>query len=85
VEVIFSPGALEDLQYWKKSGNVKVINKISTLLEEIQNYPFEGTGKPEPLRHDWSGYWSRHITQEHRMGYKVQNDSIFIAQLRYHY
>jgi toxin YoeB len=67
MEIVFSPEALTHLQYWKKSGNKKVIEKITSLLEEIQNTPFEGTGKPEALKHQWSGYWSRRITTEHRL------------------
>lgn len=61
------------------------MEKISFLLAEIQVSPFEGIGKPEALKHKWSGYWSRRITGEHRLVYKVETDSILIAQLRYHY
>ncbi len=61
------------------------MEKIKQLLEEIQQSPFEGTGKPEALKHNWNGYWSRRITSEHRLVYKVENDTILIAQLRYHY
>lgn len=61
------------------------MEKIKQLLEEIQQAPFEGTGKPEALKHNWNGYWSRRITSEHRLVYKVENDTILIAQLRYHY
>ncbi len=85
MEIVFSPPALEQLQYWKKSGNKKVVEKIKVLLEEIQVTPFEGTGKPEALKHNLNGYWSRRITSEHRLVYKVEDDTLFIAQLRYHY
>ncbi len=85
MEIVFSPNALQQLQYWKKSGNKKVIEKIDSLLKEIQVTPFEGTGKPEPLKHHWSGYWSRRITAVDRLVYKVENETILIAQLRYHY
>jgi len=85
MEIIFSPEALKDLEYWRKSGNKKVIEKIKNLLEEIQLTPFDGTGKPEALKHNWTGYWSRRITIEHRLVYKVENDTILVAQLRYHY
>ena len=61
------------------------MEKIERLLKEIQQTPFEGTGKPEALKHKWSGYWSRRITSEHRLVYKIDKDSIFVAQLRYHY
>lgn len=85
MEIIFSPKAIEGLQYWKKSGNKKVMERISLLLDEIQRAPFEGLGKPEPLKHNWAGYWSRRITTEHRLVYKVEGETIYVAQLRYHY
>jgi toxin YoeB len=85
MEIVFSDDALEQFQYWKKSGNKKIVEKIKQLLEEIQRTPYEGKGKPEPLKHNWYGYWSRRITSEHRLVYKVENDTIMIAQLRYHY
>jgi toxin YoeB len=85
MEIAFSKEALSHLQYWKKSGNKKVAEKIVDLLKEIQRSPFEGTGKPEALKHKWSGYWSRRITDEHRIIYKVENDTIVVVQLRYHY
>ncbi len=85
MEIVFSPLALEQLQYWKRSGNKKVVEKIKVLLEEIQVTPFEGTGKPEALKHKLNGYWSRRITSEHRLIYKVEDNTLFIAQLRYHY
>ena len=85
MEIIFSPQALKELQYWKKSGNKIVMDKIKRLLEEIQQSPFEGTGKPEALKHNWTGYWSRRITSEHRLIYKVENDMLYVVQLRYHY
>ena len=61
------------------------MDKIKRLLEEIQQSPFEGTGKPEALKHNWTGYWSRRITSEHRLIYKVENDMLYVVQLRYHY
>jgi toxin YoeB len=85
MEIIFSPKAIEELQYWKKSGNVKAVERIKLLLEEIQKNPYHGIGKPEALKHDWSGYWSRRITGEHRFIYRVENDTLYVAQLRFHY
>jgi len=85
MEIIFSPKALEEFQYWRKSGNDRVVERIRLLLEEIQKTPYQGVGKPEALKHNWSGYWSRRITREHRLVYKIQNDTLYIAQLRYHY
>ena len=69
----------------EKSGNKKVVEKIKSLLEEIQLTPFEGTGKPEALKHNLIGYWSRRITNEHRLVYKIENHTLYVAQLRYHY
>lgn len=85
MEIIFLPQALEDLQYWKKSGNEKVLKKIRELLENIQQTPFEGIGKPEALKHLLSGKWSRRITDEHRLVYKVEKDRIIVYQVRFHY
>lgn len=84
MRLIFSANAWEDYLYWQKSDR-KVLNRINTLIKDIQRQPFEGIGKPEPLKHGLSGYWSRRITDEHRLVYKVEDDSMLIAQLRYHY
>jgi toxin YoeB len=62
-----------------------MLKRINQLIKEIQRQPFEGIGKPEPLKHGLSGYWSRRINDEHRIVYKVAGDSLLIAQLRYHY
>jgi toxin YoeB len=59
--------------------------RINRLIREIQRDPFSGVGKPEPLKHALAGYWSRRITDEHRIVYRVSEDAVFIAQLRYHY
>lgn len=72
MEIVFSSKALKHLEHWKTSGNKQIINKIKVLLEEIQLTPFEGTGKPEQLKHELSGYWSRRITDEHRLVYKLK-------------
>jgi len=84
VRLIFAANAWEDYLYWQKSDR-KVLNRINALIKDIQRQPFEGIGKPEPLKHGLSGYWSRRITDEHRMVYKVEGDAILIAQLRYRY
>ena len=63
----------------------KLLQRIHALIKEVSRTPFEGSGKPEPLRHALSGFWSRRINEEHRMIYKVDGDSLLIAQLRYHY
>lgn len=87
MEMIFSPQALEDLDYWKKNGNKAIMNKISTLLADIMEHPFTGIGKPEALKYDLSGYWSRRINSEHRIVYCVHGDmiEIFVLSLRFHY
>jgi toxin YoeB len=85
MEIVFSPESLEDLNFWKQSGNVKIQNRIIQLLESIKESPYEGLGKPEALKHNWTGYWSRRINKEHRLIYKTENEQIIIAQLRGHY
>ena len=87
MEIIFSPKALEDIEYWKKSGNKAIMNKITLLLEEIAIHPFTGIGKPEPLKYDLSGYWSRRINSEHRIVYKVHDEiiEVYILSMRFHY
>jgi len=84
LNVSFSAHAWEDYLYWQKQDR-KIHRRINALIREVQRTPFDGTGKPERLRHALSGYWSRRISAEHRMVYKVDEDCIFIAQLRYHY
>jgi toxin YoeB len=85
MEINFTKEAIEHLQYWKKSGNKNIMEKITRLLEDIQKTPFEGIGKPEALKHNWNGYWSRRITSEHRLVYKVEEETITVVQLRFHY
>ncbi|MFV0435948.1 MAG: Txe/YoeB family addiction module toxin [Desulfopila sp.] len=84
MKLIFSENAWEDYLYWQKNDK-KILNQINFLIRDIQRVPYEGIGKPEALKHGLSGYWSRRINSEHRIVYKVENDSVFIAQLRYHY
>ena len=80
----FSSKAWDNYLYWQKTDK-EILKRINTLLKEIQRNPFEGIGKPEPLKHSLSGYWSRRINDEHRIVYTVSNDNLLIAQLRYHY
>ena len=84
MRLIFSQHAWNDYLYWQRTDK-KVVKRINALIQDIQRSPFEGIGKPEPLKHGLSGYWSRRITDEHRIVYKFRNDAILIAQLRYHY
>ena len=84
MKLIFAEKAWEDYLYWQKTDK-KILKRINALAKDIQRDPFEGIGKPEPLKHALSGYWSRRINDEHRIVYKIHQDSILIAQLRYHY
>jgi toxin YoeB len=84
VKLIFSERAWEEYLYWQKQDR-KILERINKIIREIKREPFSGIGKPEPLKHALSGYWSRRITDEHRMVYKVQEDTLYIAQLCYHY
>ncbi|MCC9062653.1 Txe/YoeB family addiction module toxin [Flavobacterium piscisymbiosum] len=89
MEVIYSEKAQKDREYWKKSGNKAIMNKITALIEDIQLHPFEGIGKPEPLKYELSGKWSRRINQEHRIIYKVTEEHTIeildILSLKGHY
>ena len=80
----FADDAWEDYLYWQQNDK-RILKKINRLIKEIQREPFEGIGEPEPLKYNWSGYWSRRITIEHRLVYAVRGDSLLIAQCRYHY
>lgn len=84
MRLIFSEHAWEDYLYWQQVDKKK-LKRINELLEDIQRHKHEGLGKPEPLRHNLAGYWSRRIDAEHRLVYKVDGDAIYIAQARYHY
>lgn len=84
MKLIFSENAWEDYLYWQKTDK-KLLNRINKLSKETKRQPFEGVGKPEPLKHGLAGYWSRRINDEHRMVYKVTDDALLLAQLRYHY
>lgn len=76
--------AWEDYLYWQAKDK-KMLKRINTLIKDIQRQPFSGLGDPEPLKHNWSGYWSRRIDREHRLVYKLTDQAIIIAQCRYHY
>jgi len=82
--ISFEESAFADYLRWAGEDK-KIFNKINSLITEISRDPFHGTGKPEPLKGNWSGYWSRRITQEHRLIYKVFTDHIVIASCKYHY
>ena len=84
MKVLWEADAWEEYVYWQ-SVDKKIVKRINALIKDIQRHPFEGIGQPEPLRHDFSGYWSRRIDREHRLVYKVDGQSVIIAQARYHY
>lgn len=80
----FDPAAFQDLAWWIKHDRKKAL-RIVKLVEAIQRDPFQGIGKPEPLKHELSGCWSRQIDQEHRLVYQVLDDKIRVLACRYHY
>ena len=81
----FTDKAVDDINSHKKSGNKAVLNKLLKLLEEITDHPFTGTGKPEALKHELTGCWSRRINKEHRLVYEVSENEIFILSVKGHY
>lgn len=81
----FSLQASNDIDFYKKSGNKAILKKILILLNEIAEHPYEGTGKPESLKYELSGYWSRRITKEHRLIYEVDGDRVLILSAKGHY
>ncbi len=84
MKLIFSENAWEDYLYWQNTDK-QILKRINELIKDIQKNKYKGIGKPEPLKHNLSGYWSRRINDEHRLIYKIEEDKIMIAQLRYHY
>lgn len=84
VVVAFSNHAWEDYLYWLEQ-DPKILGVINDLIEECKRTPSKGKGKPEPLKYDLSGFWSRRITKEHRLVYMVDSHTVYIAQCRYHY
>ncbi len=81
----FTKRAQADIAFHKNSGNKSVLNKIAILLEELMEHPFTGTGKPQSLKHNLSGLWSRRITAEHRLVYEVMEYAVVIHQAKGHY
>lgn len=84
MNLTFASSAWEDYIYWQTTDK-KMLKRINTLIKDIKREPFKGLGEPEPLKYNWSGYWSRRINLEHRLVYKVTDQAILIAQCRYHY
>ena len=84
MKLVFSRHAWEDYLYWQKADR-QIVRRINALIENIRRSPFEGIGKPEPLKNRLAGYWSRRIDSEHRLVYRIEGESIYIVQARYHY
>jgi len=82
--VKFTPAAYADYLEWERTDS-KIAERIKELIQNILQDPFKGIGKPEPLRYQWQGYWSRRITSEHRLVYKVTSEEIIIASCKFHY
>ena len=82
--IIFSLNSWEDYESWQ-SENKNMLRKINALIKDIQRTPYKGLGKPEPLKFDLAGFWSRRIDKEHRLVYQVIGDEILIYSCRYHY
>lgn len=85
MEVGYTAKAMEDIAWWKKSGNKKIQQKIAALISSIEETPFKGIGSPEALKHNLAGLWSRRINQEHRLVYEISKNTIFIHSLLGHY
>ncbi|AGM41063.1 YoeB toxin protein [Spiribacter salinus M19-40] len=84
MKLVFAENAWEDYLHWQRTDQ-KILRRINKLIKETQRDPFDGIGRPEPLKHSLAGYWSRRINDEHRIVYKVTDNALLIAQLRYHY
>ena len=89
MQVIFTPKAKKDLDFWVKSGNKNILKKINTLIEDIQLHPFDGIGKPEALKYNLTGVWSRRINREHRLVYEIIDENTIeilnLLSLKGHY
>jgi toxin YoeB len=84
VKIVFSSQSWEEYLHWQKTDK-RILHGINNLIKDISRSPYKGKGKPELLKYALSGYWSRRINEEHRLVYRVKEDSLYIAQLRYHY
>ena len=80
----WADNAWDDYLYWQQTDK-KILKRINSLIKNIKRQAFDGIGDPEPLKYNWTGYWSRRINREHRLVYKVVRDNLLIAQCRYHY
>ena len=84
MNLTWAPGAWEDYLYWQTTDK-KRLRRVNALIKGILRQPFAGLGDPEPLRYQWTGYWSRRIDREHRLIYKVTREAVIVVQCRFHY
>lgn len=84
MQIKFAEQGWQDYLYWQQT-NKAALKRINTLIHDIARSPFDGIGKPEPLRHNLAGFWSRRINDEHRLVYAIEDGCLLIAQCRYHY
>ena len=84
MKLVFDETAWDDYQHWLATDR-RMLERVNKLIRDVQREPYDGIGKPEPLKHALAGYWSRRINDEHRMVYRVNDNTLWIAQLRYHY
>lgn len=84
MKLVWALNAWEDYLYWQQHDK-KILKRINALIKDALRDPFAGLGDPEPLKYNWSGYWSRRINREHRLVYKVSGESLIVSQCRYHY
>ena len=85
MQIVLLPEAKKDLNFWVESDNKAVLKRITKLIESILENPYEGIGKPEPLKYSLAGCWSRRINQEHRIIYEICNDELIVLSLKGHY
>ncbi len=84
MKILFTSKSWEDYLYWQNNDR-KMLRRINEIIKDVIRSPYDGIGKPEPLKYEYHGYWSRRISQEHRLVYKTDKDTLYIAQCRYHY
>ena len=84
MRIVFAPQSWDDYQHWQATDRA-VLKRLNRLIDEATRDPYSGIGKPEPLKYGVAGAWSRRITQEHRLVYRVQGDDLMLLQARYHY
>ena len=85
MEIVLSPKAVSDLTQWRQAGEISLLKKARKLIAAIQDKPYDGIGKPEPFKNQYSGYWSRRVSREHRLVYEVSGNQIIIHNFKGHY